>query len=88
MDGVLVGGPTLFLVREELDEVVDSKDGDGCLCGELQTLGFDHGGFIHSRLLVVSRLSIYQVQPDPKCRHTVKQSNPSILNFIGSQFNP
>lgn len=65
MDGVLVRGPTLLLVREELDEVVDAEDGDGGLGGELQALGLHHGGLVHARLLVISRLPVDQVQTDP-----------------------
>lgn len=33
--GVLVGGAALLLVGEELDEVVNSQDGDGGFGGEL-----------------------------------------------------
>lgn len=70
LDSILVGGTAFLLFREELDEVVDAEDGDGCFSGELQTFGFDHGGLVDAGLLVVPGLSINQVQTDPKTANT------------------
>lgn len=70
LDSVLVRRPALFRLREEFDEVVDAQDGNGRFGGEFQTLGFDHRGLVHTRLLVIPRLSVHQVQADPARTHT------------------
>lgn len=65
LHGVLVRLPALLRLREQFDEVVDTKDGDGSLCGKLEALCFNHGGFVHASLTVVSGLAVHQVQTNP-----------------------
>lgn len=55
----------LLLLGEQFDEVVDTEDGDGGLCGKLQTLCFDRDGLVHAGLTVVSWFAVHQVQTNP-----------------------
>lgn len=55
----------LLRLREQLDHVVDTQDGDGRLSGKLETLCLHHGGLVHASLAVVSGLAVDQVQTDP-----------------------
>lgn len=57
--------PAFLRLREQFDEVVDAEDGDGGLGGKLEAFGLDHGGFVHTGLLVVSGFAVHQVQTDP-----------------------
>lgn len=65
LHGVLVRLPALLRLREQFDEVVDTEDGDGGLCGKLEALCFDHSGLVHASLTVVSGLAVHQVQTNP-----------------------
>lgn len=60
-DCIPVRVPSFFWLWEQFNEVVNTKDGDGSLCGKLQALGLDHGGLVHTSLTVVSRFAIHQV---------------------------
>lgn len=55
----------VLLLWEQFDEVIDTENGDGCLCGKLQALCFDCDGLIHACLTVVSRFAVHQVQTNP-----------------------
>lgn len=65
LHSVLVRGAAFLLFGEELDEVVDSQDGDGGFCGELETLSLHHGGLVNASLLVVPGLTVHQIQTNP-----------------------
>lgn len=66
LHGIPVRLAALLLLGEQLDEVVDTEDGDGGLRGKLQTLCFDRDGLVHAGLTVVSWFAVYQVQANPE----------------------
>ena len=47
---------------DELDHVVDSQDGNGGFRCELKGLDLGHSRLKHTRLQVVARLSVHQVE--------------------------
>ena len=50
----------------ELDEVINTQDGDGGLGGELETFDLADGGFKNATSFVVSYHSLDQVKTNPK----------------------
>lgn len=82
LHSVLVRGAALLLVREELDEVVDSQDSDGGFCGELETLSLHHGRLIHAGLLVVPGLTVHQIQANPTAQEKTNKAIGTRQNLI------
>lgn len=76
-DGILVRLPAFLRLGVQFDEIVNTEDGDGGLCGELEALCFNHGGFVYTSLAVVSGLAVYQVQTNP-----TKTKSIQILYFF------
>lgn len=57
----------------QLDEVIDTQDGDGGLSGELETFDLADGGFKDAASFVVSYHSLDQIKTNPKNTYETQQ---------------
>lgn len=56
---------SVLVLRIEFNEVVDTKDRDGCLGGKLKRLELRDGRLEDTCLTVIPHRSFVKVQPDP-----------------------